>query len=102
MATIEKERNKKERQKQLGELLERIKSAESEARDNDAFLAQRPVNSFTASEYRVRFGLGKEAARQAMLRLVSKGRIRAIKIPVVDSAGRQVWVPGFQWDAGER
>lgn len=97
----EKERNRKERQKQLDELLERVKSAELEARGNDAFLAQRPVNSFTASEYRARFGLSKDATRQAMMRLVSKGRIRAIKIPAVDSAGRQVWVPGFQWNESD-
>ncbi len=59
-------------------------------------VAKRPLNSFTATEYREKTGLPKTTAYARLRILLKAGRIKEAKIPVINASGALRLVEGYQ------
>jgi hypothetical protein len=63
---------------------------------NDVRSVERPKDSFTLKEYQDELSLSQNAARTRLATLVQAGKLRKVRVPVIDASGRRQVLSGYQ------
>jgi predicted ArsR family transcriptional regulator len=72
-------------------LFDRVQSAL-----NDVRSIERPTDSFTLKEYQDELKISQNAARTRLATLVQAGKLRKVRVPVIDASGRRQILSGYQ------